>query len=294
MFGYIKPYKPELKIKDYDIFRAYYCGLCKEIGKRYGEISRFTLNYELTYLAIFLSGLSNEKINMAMERCIANPFKKKPIIENNPFIQYAADMNSILVYYKFVDMKKDNKNILSGAMEALFRRQYIKSYRRYPYKAQIIKKYLDDLCKLENEKCDKVDIAAEPFANILKEVFAYDYLDVDKDSAKNIKEIAYHLGRFIYIIDAYNDMEEDIKRSNYNPFVLQFNYNGMDYNIKKEIDDWTNFNLTFTLSNIANIYERIKFKKNIGIIENIFKIGLFIEFRRIVEGEKSCKTHMKY
>lgn len=298
MFGYIKPYKPEMKIKDYDVFKAYYCGLCKEIGKRYGELSRFTLSYELTYLAIFLSALSDEKIFFEVEGCIANPFKKKPIIKENPFIQYAADMNSILMYYKLLDMKKDEKNVLSDIIPLIFYSKFKIAYEKYPLKSDIIKKHLIELDNLEKEKCDSVDIAAEPFANILKEVFKYDGLDLNDTDIKKIDDIAYNLGRFIYIIDAYNDIDDDIKKGNYNPFIIQFNYtteNSLQMNsTKKEIDKWVSFDLTYTLSTIVKAYEGLRFKKNKGIIDNIFRIGLYMEFKRILEGEKTCEVHMKY
>ncbi|ADL69728.1 DUF5685 family protein [Thermoanaerobacterium thermosaccharolyticum] len=299
MFGYVKPYKPEMKIKDYDVFKAYYCGLCKEIGRRYGETSRLTLNYELTYLAIFLSGLSDEEIDIKLESCIANPLKKKPIIKENPFVKYSADMNAILVYYKFIDDKADGKATASSFLEVLFRKQFKKSYKLHTEKAQNIRKHLETLQNLEKGKCSSVDESAEPFANILREVFLYENLDIDEKDYKKVEEIAYHLGRYIYILDAYNDLKGDIKNGNYNPFIYQYNLTDKNGEIElnntlKEINEWTKFNLTFTLSTIVKLYEQLKFKKNIGIIDNIFRIGLYMEFMRIMEGEKSCRTHTKF
>ncbi|MDK2805471.1 DUF5685 family protein [Thermoanaerobacterium thermosaccharolyticum] len=298
MFGYIKPYKPEMKMKDYDVFKAYYCGLCKEIGRRYGETSRLTLNYELTYLAIFLSGLSDEIVDMKLEGCIINPFKKKPVIKENPYVKYAADMNAILVYYKFLDDKADGKATASSFLEFLFRKQFKKSYKLYAEKAQNIKKYLTTLQNLERDKCSSVDEAAEPFANILREVFLYENLNIDDEAYKKVEEIAYHLGRYIYILDAYNDLKDDIKNGNYNPFIYQYNLTDKDNielnNVIEEIKEWTKFNLSFTLSAIVKLYEQLRFKKNIGIIDNIFRIGLYMEFMRIMEGDKSCRTRTKF
>lgn len=299
MFGYIKPYKPEMKIKDYDVFKAYYCGLCKEIGRKYGEISRLTLNYELTYLAIFLSALSDEEICIRKESCVANPFKKKPIMKENPYIAYAADMNAILMYYKFLDDKEDDKSLNAALLESFFKTKYRKAYKSYLEKAEKIKRYLEALKGLEETKCSSVDVASEPFANVMKEVFLKEDLKIGDEDYAKIGQIAYHLGRFVYILDAYDDLRKDLKNGSYNPFIYQCNLSykqtGDDEleHTLDEIKEWTKFNLTFTLSAIVKLYEQLRFKKNVGIIDNIFRIGLYMEFMRVMEGDKSCKIRTK-
>ena len=299
MFGYIKPYKPEMKIKDYDVFKAYYCGLCKEIGRKYGEISRLTLNYELTYLAIFLSALSDEEICIREESCVANPFKKKPIIKENPYIAYAADMNAILMYYKFLDDKEDDKSLNATLLEPFFKTKFRKSYKSYSKKAEKIKGYLEVLKSLEETKCSSVDVASEPFANVMKEVFLIDDLKIGDEDYAKVGQIAYHLGRFVYILDAYDDLKNDLENGSYNPFIYQYNlsYDKMQEDelepMLEEIKEWTKFNLTFTLSTIVKLYEQLKLKKNVGIIDNIFRIGLYMEFMRVMEGDKSCKIRTK-
>lgn len=295
MFGYIKPYKPEMKIKEYDIFKAYYCGLCKELGKRYGQLSRFTLNYEFTFLAVFLSALSDENIIMKAETCIASPIKKKPVIKENPFIFYASDMSAILTYYKFVDIKNDGGHFSGNIGSFVFYRQFLKAKEKYPDKAKSIKGYLKELDRLEKAGCAKVDIAAEPFANILKEVFLYPGLKLSQENMRYIEDIAYHLGRFIYIIDAYDDIEKDIKSGGFNPILEQFNFNDETTEaFKEKAMEWIYFNLTFTLSKISETFDKLELKKNREIIDNILKLGLYYELERIMRGEKACKTHMKY
>jgi hypothetical protein len=294
MFGYIKPYKPELKIWEYDVFKAYYCGLCKELGKSYGQPARFSLNYEHTFLAVFLSALTDEKIEMRGETCIINPFKKNPVIKDNKYISYAADINVILTYFKFADMKRDGA-ALAGTVGCLaFSRLFEKARQRHPQKADAIRRYLEELVKLEREKCGRVDEAAEPFARLMKEIVLCPGVEFDDDKKAYMEHMAYNLGRFIYIIDAYDDLEIDIKSGNYNPILLQFGYDGGPLNnFREKIREWLHFNLTFTLNSISEACSKLEFYKNRGIIENILQLGLYKELERIMKGDKKCKTRMK-
>ncbi|RKL62519.1 hypothetical protein DXT63_10805 [Thermoanaerobacteraceae bacterium SP2] len=306
MFGYIKPYKPEMKIKEYEVFKAYYCGLCKELGKRYGLFSRFSLNYEHTFLAIVLSALSDESIDMKLEPCIAHPFGKRPVIKNNEYIAYAADMNILLTYYKFQDMKKDEKKFPGTFGSLAFYNQFKKARSKYPEKAFAIEQNLRALDALERERCASIDKAAEPFANLMKEILPYPGMKFEESIVPDLEHIAYNLGRFIYIIDAYDDIEKDMKNRSYNPILLQFgkqlkNNEGGDPggsffrgSAKEEAKEWVCFNLTFTLSLIDRSFEKLEFKKNRGIIENVVKIGLYKELERIMKGDKKCKTRMKF
>jgi hypothetical protein len=302
MFGYIKPYKPEMKIKEYEVFKAYYCGLCKELGRRYGQLSRFTLNYEHTFLAIVLSAMADEDIHMRLEPCIAHPFSKRPVIKDNEYLSYAADMNIILTYYKFLDMKKDEKYLLGTAGSLAFYNQFKKAAARYPEKVSAIKKNLQALDALDRQNCSSIDEAAEPFANLMKEILPYPGMTFERSMVPDLSHLAYNLGRFIYIIDAYDDIDKDLKNGNYNPILSRFGHglkrgNKADFtaeSVKKEVGEWICFNLTFTLSEMDRAFDRLEFRKNRGIIENVMKIGLYKELERIMKGDKKCKTRMKF
>ena len=291
-----------MKIKEYDIFKAYYCGLCKELGKKYGQLARFTLNYESAFLAIILSALSDENIDMRLEPCAVHPFSKRPVIRDNEYISYAADMNILLTYYKFQDMKKDEKYLSGTAGSLIFYNQFKKAQARYPEKDSAIKRHLDAQDTLEKQKCSNIDEAAEPFANLMKEILLYPGMTFEESTLTILEYIAYNLGRFIYIIDAYDDMHRDMKTQSYNPILARFghgikNENGNFHfpeSVEEEIREWVHFNLTFTLSLIDKNFDKLKFRKNRGIIENVVKIGLYKELERIMKGEKKCKTRMKF
>ena len=109
MFGYVEPDKPELKIRDFELFRGYYCGVCKSMGKRYGQVSRLSLNYDLAFLAVLLDSISGEMPDGKIERCIVHPIRKRCVIRHNRFIDYAADMNIVLTYYNLRDKWTDEK-----------------------------------------------------------------------------------------------------------------------------------------------------------------------------------------
>jgi len=232
-------------------------------------------------------------------------FKKKRILESYiefillcyGFIAYASHINLLLTYYKFVDLKKDGSALLGtlGCM-ALYR-QFKKARRNYPEKAEAIEKNLKALDVLERQRCDRIDEAAEPFANLMAEILFYPGMDFDKGAVSALKHLAYNLGRFIYIIDAYDDIEKDIRSGNYNPLLAQYKYGsdeGGPQIFKDKVREPVAFNLTFTLSEIDRACDSLDFKKNRGIIENVVKIGLYKELERITRGDKACKTRMKF
>jgi len=287
MFGYIRPYKPEMKIKEYDVFKAYYCGLCKDLGRHYGQISRLFLNYETTFLALFLSGLSENKPTILPQSCIANPFKKKPVIQGNDYTSYSSDISIILTYHKFNDLKKDEKPVIGAAGMLVLSQAYKKACKKHPEKALAIQKLLSDLEALESQKCPRVDEAAEPFANLMKEIFLYENFNLKEESIQYLEFIAYNLGRFIYIIDAYDDLEKDLKYGNYNPLLLNFNYKGQELEtFKKDIEDLVDFNLTYTLSRINEACDKLSFYRNKAIIKNILQLGLYNQLETITKREK--------
>ena len=113
MFGYVTPLKPELKIREYEMFKSYYCGVCMHIKEYFGNIPRLTLNYDMAFLGVLLDALHNESPSINFKRCIAHPLNKKPMILNNKALEYAAAMNVSLVYYKFIDDVNDDKDIKS-------------------------------------------------------------------------------------------------------------------------------------------------------------------------------------
>lgn len=290
MFGYILPEKPELKIKEYEIFRAYYCGLCKAIGKRYGQIPRITLNYDTTFLAVLLSSLSEKKPDIKRGTCLLHPAKKKNIVTDDEFVEYASDINIILSYYNLKDKWKDDTSIISGAGMLLLMSGFKRARKRHPEKCQVIKKELERLALLEKEKCSSMDEAAEPFAKLMEEVLAYEPLCIDAGNEKILRWIGYNIGKWIYILDAYHDLADDVKNKSYNPLLYQFAYQGEDINgFAEKIRHRVEFNLIHTLSQIAKGYQLLDVKHNNGLLENIVYMGMLRKTEKIL-GIRSCES----
>lgn len=284
MFGYILPEKPELKIKEYEMFKAYYCGVCKSIGSRYGLIPRLTLNYDSTFLALLLSSLSGEKVVVKKERCIVHPVHKRHVVRCSRIIDYASDINIILAYYNLKDNWQDERSLPSGAGMAALKSAFNKIRKKYAEKCVIIENRLKELTELEKGKCVSMDRAAEPFAKLMEEITAYPPLCEDEKSEKVLRWIGYNLGKWIYILDAFDDIEENIKGKSYNPLVYQFEYGGENIDaFKCRIRDRVEFNLTFSLNQIAKAYELMDIRSNSGILENIIYMGMLRKTENILE-----------
>lgn len=262
MFGYVNVFKDELKIKDYDTYKAYYCGLCKTIGKNHNQLARFGLNYDFTFLAIFLDSLSETEPVFAKEGCLKK-FGKKKIVKANSGLTFAADMNVIFSYYKLKDDIDDSGNLKFRFAILPFKRRAKKIIARYPELCKNISDSLLRLKFLEETKCDICYKVAHEFANVMKHMFAY--------YDESISDFGYELGKLIYLMDAYDDMEKDFKENNYNPAIMQYNYQG-DFNdeLKSQVSD----SLYFTLAEIADIYKNICIVRNKSILDNIIYLGL--------------------
>jgi len=283
MFGYILPEKPELKIKEYEMFRAYYCGVCKCIGKKYGQIPRMALNYDCTFLALLLSSFAGMIPEISVERCIAHPLRKRKTVKKNQIIEYASDINVILAYYNFKDKWKDEKSVLGLGGTIALKAAYRKLKRRYPQKCDMIKSYLEQLNKLEKDRCNSIDAAAEPFAKLMEEIMAFEFESISSDAMKILKWVGYNIGKWIYTLDAYDDIEKDIKNKSYNPLLCQFDYKGEDIcEFKSKIKAKVEFSLTYSLGQIANAYELADTKAKSGIVENIIYLGMLRKTEQIL------------
>ncbi|EOD01376.1 hypothetical protein L21TH_0597 [Caldisalinibacter kiritimatiensis] len=293
MFGYVTPHKAELKVKEYNLFKGYYCGLCKALGKEFNQLVRFGLNYDITFLGLLLSSLDERKETIRPENCIAAPFKKKPIVQPNKYIEYAANISVILFYFKLLDDWKDEKSLKALVASTAYLLPVYKAKKVYKDKYISIKSDLKRLTELEKKKCKSIDESADAFARLMGTIAVPNFIK-DEKTSRVLNWLGYNLGRWIYILDAFNDIEKDIKKNNYNPILLQYNYKnnesvGQFINRVKEPIEFT---LTFTLDNIAKSYELLDVKRNRSIIENIIYMGTRhkmqqILYKGVVKNEKS-------
>lgn len=273
MFGYVTPCKMEMKIKDYELFKAYYCGLCRAIQKQYGNLPRFTLNYDMTFLAILLDSLNSNKIKTEIHRCYGNKFKKKSYVIANDALQYAAFMNVALVYFKYVDDKNDDRS-LKGTTLSLFLKRYFKKFpKQLQDKISIIQDNLNELAKMENRNTIfSIDEISHPFAKLTGEVLSsYE----DEQNKDHLYWLGYNLGKWIYLIDAFDDLEKDIKENKFNPLLKALEYKNEGFlPFKDKILKRVEFNLLTTARLTVENLENLSLYKNKDIIYNVLELGL--------------------
>lgn len=267
MFGYVTVYEKLVNEADFAVFKEYYCGLCKAMGRNCSQLTRFGLSYDITFLALVLSSLDGTESEKEYRSCIAHPFKKRNYVVNDAAVNYAADMGVLLDYYKLLDDWNDERSLKALAGILLFRIGKNRAFARNKEKSRLINEYLKKLSSLEADMSDSVDECADCFAKILEELFTPDFI-TDSGQTKVLKWFGYNIGRWIYVIDAVNDMEKDHKSGEYNPFNV--NYSGGDYReYANKIRAEKEFTLTYTLSNAAAAFDLLEIKRNKTLLEGI-------------------------
>ena len=263
MFGYVNAHKDLLRVCDYNVFRGYYCGLCKALGKQFHQLTRFGLSYDMTFLAILISSLEKEGIRLKPEPCIAHPFSKRPVIREDVGIRYSADMSVVLTYYKLKDDWEDEKSFKSLA-RILYYFPMKKVAKKYPRQIHAIRENLKKLHMLEHEKSESIDAVSDCFGELTKAIFDPTGTNLP------LSLLGYHIGRLIYITDAYFDVEADFTKNNYNPFLAKYKSAASKETWKEDVKN----SLLYTLSEIAASYELLTIYKNKELLDNIIYLGL--------------------
>lgn len=269
------PLKEELKVREYDIYKGYYCGLCKTLGREFNQFVRLGLNYDLTFLGILLSSIDDKKDSYKMEKCIVSPIKKKLVINSNEHIKYSGSMGIILIYFKLLDDWNDDFSIKSKLASVPYIKPLKKVKSNYNEKYIVIRDRIEELSNLEKIKNNIIDQNADVFGKMM-EVIAKPDIITDTKMKRILGSLGYNLGRWIYILDAYDDLKNDIKNNSYNPIIEQYKYK-KDENIEdfiNRIKENIHLTLTYTLDNIAKSYELLDIYNNKEILDNIIYLGL--------------------
>lgn len=221
MFGYVKPFVPELKVAQYEIYRAAYCGLCRSMGNVTGQTSRLTLSYDFVFLAAVRLILENIEPEFEKHTCLAHPTKKRSIMVDNNALQYTAAMSAVLANAKNSDDFVDEhglKKARSIIAKPLLTHMTKQANRKLPEGTdEKILSLLSGLTELEKNKCTSADETAEVFGSTLALAFS---IGLEGEEEVLAKQIGRSIGRFVYLCDAADDMTEDIKKNRYNPIAL--------------------------------------------------------------------------
>ena len=276
MFGYIKPYKPELKIKDFEIYKGVYCGLCKKLAKSYGPFARMTLSYDFTFLAMIKLAVADECKGFTKQACVYNPLRKKLCLNPCDDMTFVSTLAMIMLYYKIKDNCIDSKGIKkigSYSLKLLFTPSYKKAAKLEPYMNEQIGKAMSEQDMLEKENCDSIDKAADPTARALGTIF--ESLSESETQKMVLSRLGFLIGRWVYLIDALDDLESDVKKSNYNPFSCKFSLS--KDSAKEQIASAKEYAIgaiNLTAGELSNTYELLDIKRYKDILDNIIYLGL--------------------
>ena len=214
MFGYVMANSGSLSDGEKERYKSAYCGLCHALGRLHGSFGRLTLNYDLTFLAIFLSALYNEDVQTQTGKCLPHPLKKHQYF-TAPAVDYAADMNIALSYYNLLDDWQDDRNHIAKAEAKLLAKQCRKVEAAYPRQCAAIQKSLRELAAMEQQNELNPDLPAACFGRLMAEIFVRQ----EDEYAHTLRRFGFALGKFIYLLDAMLDLKKDIKQEKYNPLV---------------------------------------------------------------------------
>ena len=285
MFGYVKPVVAEMLVREHEVYKATYCGICRAMKKHTGFLSNVTLSYDSVFLALIrMLYIPDCEFKAEQRRCIAHPAKKKPMLKENEAIEYTAKAFAVLTYYKLRDDLSDERGLKRVGVTAV---RPIVSFANKKADllelSKISEDRLDKITDLENAKCESIDAPASLFGELLGEIFAYGLADEDRLVPY---EVGYHLGRFIYAADAAEDYQKDRKSGSYNPYVLL--YNGGD--LTKENKENIKCGLLLECKRIEAAVNLLPFGKRAtieNIISNIIYLGLVKRIEFLDEKEES-------
>ncbi len=268
MYGYIQICKPELRFREFDEYRAHYCGLCRSLKEHFGTSGQFLISYDLTFLTMLLDSLYEPECKVFDGRCIAHPMKKQHFIQSDA-TEYAADMCMLLAAYKLEDDWNDEKKLFKKIAAKLISRKTDSLRATYIKKTEIIEKELTELSRLEKANETNPETVASCFGRILAEILAYKE-DVWE---KTLRDIGFHLGRFIYLADAFDDLGRDKKKHLYNPFSQYDEHNPDFHKAAEEL-------LKIMIAPAAASFEYLPIIKNAEILRNILYAGVWTAFKK--------------
>ena len=273
MFGYIAINKAEMKFKDFGTYHAYYCGLCHCLKEKFGHRGQMTLSYDMTFLVILLTGLYEPEETTDVSRCIAHPFEKHPA-RWNIFSEYAADINILLSYYKCKDDWEDEHSKKSYIACKLLQSKVNLIREKYPEKTDLIASRLAGLSRLEKKNSQNIDVMAGLFGDIMAECFVYKH-----DEWEGIlRHIGFFLGKYIYLLDAYEDVEKDIQSDCYNPLRESYSQTAPE-----EFAANGRTLLTMMMAECSRAFEQLPILLHADILRNILYSGVWCKYTSITE-----------
>jgi len=276
MLGVMMVRKDELKFREYDRYRGYYCGLCRAIGQRCSSACRMALSFEMTFLAMLHTSLYEPQTQDSKHRCLLHPVTRQRMLSNEA-IDYAADLSALVSYYDLRDGWEDERRVDKLAASEVLHRAAKRAGERLPRQREAVERYVKRLHEIEEKNDQNLDAAA----NLTGEMLAELYVMREDVYAKDLRELGFYLGKFIYLMDCYEDVERDIKKKNYNPLIERSKDEAFAAHCEQMLSDM--------MARAAMAFERLPLLEDAEIMRNILYSGVWLRFEHASERRKAKK-----
>ena len=285
MFGYVRPDKPYLYVKDWTLYQALYCGVCKGIGQSCGQMARFGLSYDVAFLSAILHNLLGKDVKVERQHCLTHCIRIKEMAEVDDLTKELGALNVELAYYKCLDDVLDGDK--GGAKKLIFKRGHKLAQKQYPKMCQIVREYMQAQEKTEQTSTDSIDRAADASATMLARLSDY-FLGEKK--TQDSYALFYDLGKWVYLIDALDDYDKDLKKNSYNPFRLAYQASSKSALISEQGED-LGFLFGTLFTDIQERLESLTMGFNRDLVNNVLLRGLPMQTKKVLQADacKACK-----
>ena len=291
MFGYVRADTPYLYIKDDNLYRAMYCGVCKGISEVCGQSARMGLSYDVTFLSVILHNLAGIDVQIEKSHCLTHCIRSRQMANVDEMTRQLGALNTALVYYKYTDDIADGDK--GRGKRLWFKKGFLRVKKAYPEIARIVRENMHAQEETEKTQTDSIDRAADATANMLAEFCDYALADKTTEYSHNL---FYALGKWIYLIDALDDYDKDVKKGAYNPFVLAYGEESRCALLHGKYAEDVRFVFHALFYDIRENLSHLQFHFNRDLVDNVLLRGLPMMTNRIMDGcgvNGKCKTKDK-
>lgn len=283
MFGYININQKELTEENKKAYQAYYCGLCRRLKASCGAKGQMLLNYDMTFLVVLLTGLYELENTKEDFTCALHPAKKREAWINEA-TDYAADMNLVLAYHNLLDDWRDDKAYVKKAFVKILDKDYTRIMSRYPRQVKAVEEYMRKTEEAEKAQETNLDVISGYTGEMLGEIFCWK----EDEWANELRTLGFYMGKFIYLMDACEDYEDDVKKKHYNPLIY------VERGSDQDFDTLCRLLLTSMVSECAKSFERLPILLHADILRNILYSGVwskyeFLQLKKRRQEEKAKK-----
>lgn len=287
MFGYVRYDLPNLYVKDLMLYKALYCGLCKGVGAVCGQTARVGLSYDMTFLSALLHNMTGQNVKVEKRNCFEHAIKKRPIAAVDELTKELGALNTVLLYYKLTDDIADGER--GRGKRLWFKKGFKRAKKLYPETVRIVETYMKEQSRAEKERVASPERAADPTAEM---ICSLSRRFLGEKASASTDELFYHLGKWIYLIDALDDYDKDKKKGNYNPFVLSYGAENKKALMEKNGEE-IGFLFDTLFYSLREGLSGCKFYFNRDLTDNVLLLGLPAETKRVMWGERPAGMEIK-